>query len=182
MPNPSVNAFLSNFQGGGARPNLYDVVITFPAIQNAIAAATKLNFTCRAAALPPSVMQPVDVPYMGRIVKIAGDRTFDDWVVRVFNDNDFIVKNTLEKWSNLINAHEGNIAAPGWTNPRNYLTHALVSQLDREGRIKKVYKMEGIFPVRVGEIQLGYDINNQVEEFDVVFAVNYWTSEDGDIR
>jgi hypothetical protein len=176
MPSPRISDFVANFKGGGARPNLYEVILTFPGAIPNNAAAEKLSFTCRSATLPASNLQPIEVPYMGRMVKLAGDRTFDDWNIMVFNDADFLVRDHLERWSNAINAHSGNYAESGWSNPNTYFADAIVNQLARDESILKSYRMEGIFPVQVGEIQLGFDQNNMVEEFNVVFAVNYWSS------
>lgn len=176
MPSPRISDFVANFQGGGARPNLYEVILTFPGSIPNNAAAEKLSFTCRTASLPASNMQAIELPYMGRLIKIAGDRTFEDWNITVFNDTDFIVRDHLERWSNSINAHAGNFAEPGWSNPNFYFADAVVNQLNRQEEIIKSYKMEGIFPLQVGEIQLGFDQNNTVEEFNVMFAVNFWSS------
>lgn len=176
MPNPSVNAFIANFQGGGARPNLYEVILTFPTLVSNPFATTKASFTCKAATIPASNIGSIDVPYMGRIVKVAGDKTFDDWTVTIINDTDFVVRDAFERWVDRINGHVSNVAAPGWENPSNYYANAIVRQLGREDQVLKEYFVEGIFPTQVGEIQLGYDQNDQIEEFQVTFAVNYWTS------
>jgi hypothetical protein len=176
MPNPSINSFIANFQGGGARPNRYEVILTFPALVANPFATTKASYTCKAASIPSSNMGAVDVPYMGRSVKVAGDKTFDDWNVTIINDTDFSVRDTFEQWVDRILGHERNASANGWENPSNYYANAVVRQLGRENQVLKEYAVEGIFPTQVGDIQLGYDQNDQIEEFQVTFAVNYWTA------
>jgi hypothetical protein len=176
MPNLSVNSFIANFQGGGARPNLYEVILTFPSLVSNPFATLKASYTCKAATIPSSNMAAIDVPYMGRAVKVAGDKTFDDWTVTIINDTDFAVRDAFERWLDRINGHESNVAAFGWGNPSNYYANAVVRQMGREGQYLKEYYVEGIFPTQVGEIQLGYDQNDQIEEFQVTFAVNYWSS------
>lgn len=176
MPNPSVNNFIANFQGGGARPNLYEVILTFPnAVTNPFA-TLKASYTCKAATIPSSIIGAIDVPYMGRAIKVAGDKTFDDWTVTIINDTDFAVRDTFERWLDAINGHEKNYASQGFENPSNYYANAAVRQMGRENQLLKEYFVEGIFPTNVGEIQLGFDQNNMVEEFQVTFAVNYWSS------
>lgn len=172
----SVTNFIANFQGGGARPNLYNVLLTFPpAVANSLS-SVKAAFTCRAASLPASNLGMAVVPFMGRQVKLAGDKTFDDWTITIINDTDFSVRDSFERWMDYINGHVSNVAARGWGNPTNYFANAEVVQLDREDREVKSYFFEGIFPINVSEIQLGYDQNDMVEEFTVTFAVNYWAA------
>lgn len=176
MPNPSISTFIANFAGGGARPNLYEVILTFPAALPNVFASEKLSFTCTAATLPASTVEAAPVYYMGRTIKLAGDRSFEDWNIMVMNDTDFAVRDALEDWSNRINAHTGNQSAAGWSNPSNYFANAQVIQYGREREILKTVKMEGIFPLQVGEIQLGFDQMNMIETFQVLFAVNSWSS------
>lgn len=172
----SVNNFIANFQGGGARPNLYNVIVTFPPSLPAGLASRKASFTCKAASLPGSNMGMAQVPFMGRQVKLAGDKTFDDWTITIVNDTDFAVRDTFERWMDYINGHVSNVSFPGWGNPTNYFASAQVIQLDREDRAIKSYSMDAIFPLNVSEIQLGFDQNDVIEEFSVTLAVNYWRS------
>lgn len=174
--NPSVTEFIANFQGGGARPNLYNVSLQFPLGIASPFTSRKASFTCRSASLPSSNMGMAMIPYMGRQVKVAGDKTFDDWTITVINDTDFSVRNAFERWVDAINGHVSNLAAPGWSNPSRYYANAEVIQLDREDRAIKNYIFEAIFPINLSEIQLGFDQNDMVEEFTVTLAVNYWRS------
>lgn len=174
--NPSVNDFIANFQGGGARPNLYDVTLTFPIGIASPNTSRKASFLCKAAALPSSSVSPVVVPYMGRSVKLAGDREFDDWNIVILNDTDFSVRNAFEIWIDSIGGAVSNLADVGFSNPSRYYANALVEQKTSEGATVKWYSMEGIFPTQLAEIPLGYDNNNTVEEFAVTLAVNYWVS------
>lgn len=174
--NPSVTEFIANFQGGGARPNLYEVILTFPAGIASPLASRKASFTCRSASLPSSNMGLAQVPYMGRQVKLAGDKTFDDWTITIINDVDFVVRDAMEQWVDRINGHLSNKAAAGFGNPTRYFANAEVVQLDREDKPVKNYFFEAIWPTNVSEIQLGYDQNDVIEEFSVTLAVNYWTA------
>ena len=177
MPDASVDSFLANFQGGGARPNRYEVILTFPTLVTNPEATRKASFTCKAASLPASNMGEVAVPYMGREVKVAGDKTFDPWTVTIINDTDFSVRDTFERWVDRILGHVSNYAASGWENPNNYYANAVVRQFGRENnKVLKEYEISGLFPTQVGEISLGYDQNDSVEEFTVNFALNYWKS------
>lgn len=178
MPNQThaVSDFISMFQGGGARPNLYSVVLTFPVGIADNFTSQKASFTCSAASLPSSNTGMTMVPYMGRQVKLAGDKTFDDWTVTILNDTDFSVRNAFERWADAISGHASNLAASGYSNPTNYFANATITQLDREGNELKTYEFQDIFPLQISEIQMGYAQNDTVSEFSVTLAVNYWAS------
>lgn len=175
--NMDVGSFISNFQGGGLRPNLYKVILTFPTEVGGQQAATKISFSCKATTIPASQIGVVNAPYMGRVAKFAGDRTFDDWNITVMLDTDMVSREAFEKWSDLVNGHVSNVAIPGWGNPSNYMASAEVYLLDREGKTIQTYTIEGTFPINVGEIQLAWDSNDQLAELPVTLAVQYWRSQ-----
>jgi hypothetical protein len=174
-----IQTFLANFAGGGARNNLYRVILTFPQGigGDSLAASTKAGFLCKAAAIPSSNIGVIDVPYMGRQVKIAGDKVWDDWNITVLNDTDFVTRNQFERWSNAMNGHVSNVSTEGMENPLAYMANATVQQLGRYDQVIATYKVTGIFPSQVAEIQLGSDANDQIQEFSVTFACNGWEHE-----
>lgn len=169
----NVDSFVAQFNGGGARPNLYKVTLQFPAGVASNQDQLKQSMLCKAATLPESVMGQTIVPFMGRQIKIAGDKTFADWTVTMLNDTDFGTRRAFEQWHYLINTFESN---RGTSNPSEYYADLLVQQLDRTGETIYQYKLFNCFPTSVGEIQLGYDQNDIVEEFTVTFSMNYFTS------
>ena len=173
-----VFTFLANFRGGGARPNRYEVQLTFPAgVPNAVFAAEKISFTCMATSIPSSQMGVVgNVQYKGRPVKLAGDKTFDDWNVTVLIDNDWLGRSVFESWHDKILGFRSNVATPTMINPVNYFAKAVVNQLDRADRVIQSYEVEGMFPSSVGELALGYDQNDTVMQQTVTFAINGWSS------
>lgn len=174
MPDPNITNFISQFSGG-ARPNRYEVLLTFPGgVPNEM---EKLSFTCKATSLPASIIGKVDVPYMSRQIAVAGDRTVDDWNITVINDVDFKVRRSFETWMNKINMHEGNKSDGGWNDPKRYYADAEITQFDREHNEIKKIKMRAIFPTNMSDITLGWGDNDTVEEFQVTFAVNWWETD-----
>jgi hypothetical protein len=167
-----ISDFKSKLTGGGARPNLFEVALAFPGIAPADNnVLDKARFLVKAAALPASNVAPIDVPFRGRILKIAGDRTFDTWTVTVINDTDFAIRGAFEKWMNAIN----NVAdATGESNPLNYKSDAYVFQLNREGETIRTYRFYDVFPTNVSQIELSYDSSDTLEEFTVELQVQYW--------
>ena len=151
IPLRKISDFKSKLTGGGARPNLE---LAFPqavAIENDV--LQKSRFLVKAAALPASTISPIEVPFRGRILKIAGDRTFETWTITVLNDVDFVIRSAFEKWMNIINSMED---ATGVQNPDEYQKDAMVHQLDRDGGILRSYKFWDIFPTNISTIDLSY--------------------------
>ncbi len=166
-----VDDFKAKLKGGGARPNLFKATINFPGYAGGNVELT--SFMCRAAQLPGSIMSEIIVPFRGRELKIAGDRTFDVWSPTIINDTDFDVRNAMERWMNGINAHSDN---SGLTNPVDYQADLIVEQLDRDGSTLKTYNFRGCFPTNIDPIDLSYDPAAAIEEFSVTFQVQYWES------
>ncbi len=187
----SLSQFKSRLAGGGARPNLFEVSVpTFPsAIIDAWGSGDQsengtFKFMCKAAQLPASTIAEVTVPFRGRNLKVAGDRTFEPWTVTIINDEDFQLRTAFERWMNVLSKLDD---ATGVTNPSSYMTDAYVQQLGRGDRrfsttnnggqtsVLRTYKFYDIFPTEVSAIDLSYDTTNDYETFDVTFQVQYFT-------
>ena len=177
--NKSISQFKSSLIGGGARPNLFEVELTtLPA--GISWNAENFRFMAKAAALPAQNIAQIDVPFRGRIFKVAGDRTIDTWTVTIINDESFELRNAFEQWTEVIAKLDNNLGA---TDPSSYMTNAKVFQLGRgkekssknsEGTsnaVLKEYEFIDIFPTTVSEIALSYDTGDTIEEFDVEFQV-----------
>ena len=173
----NIQEFRSRMTGGGARSNLFEVEITFPEILRGSidndTVSDKIPFLVKAAEIPASNLGNIPVPYRGRVLPIAGDRTFDPWTVTIINDTDFALRDAMEKWSNSINDIQ---TAQGKVNPENYQTSARVFQKTRQGEGPgdteenlRVYKFEGIYPNVVSSIPLDFGATDQIEEFQVTF-------------
>ncbi len=196
----TLSTFKSALAGGGARPNLFEVAIpAFPASAlNSIpdidwgdGDQTELNFLCKAAQLPASNIASIDVPFRGRTLKVAGDRTIDNWTITVINDESFTLRTKFEVWMNSIAKLDDNTGA---TSPGAYMAEAYVYQLGRgyaNGRYSEAnggtgavvplreYTFHSIFPVNVSAIDLSYDSSDTIEEFTVEFAVQSISANSG---
>jgi len=180
--------------GDLARPNLFQVELTFPqaglegagiggsggAGDAAEAAAGETNtdstlatLLVKAANIPASTVGVIEVPYRGRTIKIAGDRTFEPWTVTVLNDANFVIRSQLENWSTQIQALQQNFQS--FDAPQQYQTNAVVRQYDRQSEQTRAYKFEGIWPSNISAIDLAWDSNDTPEEYTVEFQVQYWT-------
>ena len=175
-PLRTISNFKSKLTGGGARANLFEVVLTFPDVaQPDSAVLEKARFLVKGANLPASNVAQIEVPFRGRVLKIAGDRTFDSWTVTVINDTDFAIRSAFERWSNTINRLSDNT---GLTNPADYQADAYVYQLDRDGTTFRSYRFFDTFPTQVGPIELSYDAQG-IQEFTVELQVQYWEAIKG---
>jgi len=166
----NINEFKSQLVGGGARSSLFQVQILNPVSPEA---DFKIPFMVRAAGIPSSSLGSYTTSYFGRQIKFAGDRTFEDWQVTIINDEDFLIRNAMETWSNAINSHDGNLRSL----PRDYKSTAVVTQYSKDGKPIRNYIFEGLYPVTVSEIGLDWNNVDQIEEFTVNFQYDYWRVE-----
>ena len=183
----TLDAFKGRMIGGGARPNLFECELYFP--DDAIPQGTskdaltdKTRFMVKAANLPASNISPINIPFRGRNLKVAGDRTFDPWTITIINDVDFTIRTAFERWMNLINKSEDNA---GITNPTSYQQDMYVKQLGRaevggtapttqaQIPVLKQYRFYGSFPTNVSDIALSYDSSDTIEEFSVTMEVQW---------
>ena len=182
----TLNDFKNRISGGGARPNLFECELNFP--DAALGGGTlndisdKTRFLVKAASLPGSTINVIDIPFRGRNLKIAGDRTFDPWTITVINDIDFTVRNAFERWMNYMNKHEDN---SGELDPGLYQKDMKVYQLGKAGmnsnmstngnmQVLKAYQFYGTFPTSISAIDLSYDQADTIEEFTVDLQVQGW--------
>lgn len=166
-----VDDFKAKLVGGGARPNLFKATLNFPGYAAGNVELT--SFMCKAAQLPGSTIAPVMVPFRGRQLQIAGDRTFEPWTVTIINDTAMDVRNAMERWMNGINQH---VANTGLANPVDYVADMSVEQLNKAGEVTKKYDFRSVWPSQISPIELSYESNDQIEEFTVEFQVTYWES------
>ena len=185
--NKTLSQFKSTLLGGGARPNLFEVELT--TLPSGIQwDAEVFRYLCKAAALPASNIAQIDVPFRGRIFKVAGDRTFDVWQVTVINDEDFKIRTAFEEWMEQISKLDNNLGA---TDPSAYMTNATVYQLGRGSQkastdasgssnaVLKEYEFVDIFPTAISAIDLSYDTSDAIEEFTVDFQVQSFSMKSG---
>jgi hypothetical protein len=173
----NVNDFRAQMIGDGARPNLFQVTLTFPTFTtNGAAAGAKTTFMAKTAQLPGSTIGQVPMYYFGREVKFAGNRTFTDWSLQIINDEDFTIRNALESWMNAISSHASNVRNGAASNPTQYSVDAVVDQYSKTGQIIKSYKFVGLFPVDIAPIDLDWSTNDSIEEYGATFAFQYWES------
>lgn len=183
----TISDFKGRLVGGGARPNLFECELMFPP-ELKINVDLDFRFMIKAASLPASTINVIDVPFRGRNLKIAGDRSFDPWTITVINDSNFKIRNAFEQWMNYMNRHDDNA---GIITPALYQREMKVYQLGRgvENNSKipetgsnipilKAYKFYGCFPTSVSAIQVSYDSSSSIEEFTVDLQVQWWDALD----
>jgi hypothetical protein len=178
----------------GARPNLFECELTFPFLSRVDGdPQRKFTFMCRAAQLPGTAINSVPMMYFGRELKFAGNRTFPEWTVTIINDEDFVIRKAFERWLNGINSHVENIRDPQFVNGQGfgggaggagtisgagYQQDAYVTQFAKTGESIKGYKFVGLFPIDVSPIDVDWGSNDNIEEYAVTFAYQWWESND----
>ena len=171
---PNINDFKARLAGGGARANQFKVTMPFPGYAAVGGETSDLAFLCQATSLPGMTLTNVAVPFRGRVLNIAGDRSFNPWSVTVMNDTDFKLYRAMERWMNGINNMTDN---EGLTNPVDYQVDIFVDHLDRNGATLKSYTLRGSFPSSLDDIALSYSTNNAIEEFGVSFLYQYFETD-----
>ena len=182
--NRDITKFRQRLNKGGVRSNLFEVEIKdIPGGGEDV--QDEVRFLVKAAEIPASNIGNIPVPFRGRVLPVAGDRTFDPWTVTIIN-NDFKIRDSMERWSNFIN---DMVLANGSVDPESYQKSALVKQLSRDAAsgdkpdILRQYNFIGIYPNVISNIPLDYGATDQIEEFQVTFNYLYWTvgekTEDG---
>ena len=171
FPNRDITKFREKLNAGGVRSNLFEVEI--PDIPGGGAdVSDQIRFLVKAAEIPASNIGNIPVPFRGRILPVAGDRTFDPWTVTIIND-DFQIRTAMEQWSNFIN---DMVTSTGSVDPSSYQKLGKVKQLARtDGGVIRQYNFFGIYPNAVSSIPLDYGATDQIEEFQVTFNYLYWT-------
>ena len=183
----TITDFRAKLGGGGARPNLFEINLgnfggdgTTGGWNTNI--ESEFRFMCKASSMPTQTIGSVDVPFRGRILKVAGDRTFEPWSVTVINDEDFKVRKGFEAWTEKINALATGV---GQVDPNSYMGNGTVKQLSRSATVagndtaQKVlheYKVQEIWPSEIGSIDLSYESSDAIEEFTVTFQIQYFES------
>ena len=198
MASSNVSTFLQTI-GQGVKPNMFSIDIQWPAQglvggvptasgsgagagSGGLADKDLVNVLCKSAALPASNLGVIEVPFRGRTVKIAGDRTFDTWTATFFNDKDMKIRAYFEAWLESMNTHEGNFAPNFIPNQADgYMCDVKVKQLEKHGveggQVLREYTLKHAFPTNVSQIDLAYDSNDQIEEFTVEWQYSYFTAE-----
>jgi hypothetical protein len=189
-----LNEFRNQLQFDGARPNLFEVQITPPGFAGGPSTAggvtditKKTTFMCNAAQLPGSTLGIAPTYYFGREVKLAGNRTFADWTVTILNDEDFLIRNMMERWMDGMGSNAENLRRPSaaaLAGASTYAVDAYVTQFKKTGTTKsfeiaKEYTIVGMFPIDISPIDLAWSSNDQVEEFQVTFALQHWEDSFG---
>ena len=191
MADISLQGFSAQLVRGASRPNLFEVVLNpnggaGATVGTGFATATafgstgdstrKLAFLCKGTQIPASTIGVIPVPFRGRQMKIAGDRTFADWTITVINDHDWELRHQFDLWSNRINNLQSNFSARGSAAPsvENYMTDGTINHLGRDGEITATYILKGCWPSEVAAIDLSYDSTDAVEEFTVTLSYQHW--------
>jgi hypothetical protein len=185
----TIDDFKANVASDFARPNLFQVDLNFPqGIINNSSLIELGKFTVRAANLPASNIGVIEVPFRGRVLKIAGDRTFEPWTITVQNDSNFVLRNAFEIWASSIQAYNENFTSAAGLGDQDdatgYFADMTVHQLARDvkngdsPKILKSYRFYNVFPSNIAAIDLDFGSNDAIEEFTVELQTQYWTPID----
>ena len=169
----SIDEFKAFLDGGGARANQFRVTLTTPTGIATGLPTANASFLIKTASLPGQTITDIPVNYRGRILYLAGDRTFEPWTTTVLNDAEFDLRNGIERWMSGINDLETSI---GQTDVSRYTADLLVEQLDREENTLKSYTLRGCWPTAINAIELNMDTVSDIETFDITWRYTYFSA------
>lgn len=159
-----LNDISRGFESGDfSRSNLFEVEIPY--------LGKNFKFMCKAATFPAATVEKIAVSYQNRKINIAGDRTFDDWTVTVYNDDAHKIRDAIIAWNSMTHGLGEQITG---STPADYKKQAIVRQLNRNTETTAEKTLFGIFPTNVGEVTVDWESNNEVETFEVTFALDWW--------
>lgn len=171
----NIQEFAAQFRHGGARSSLFRVTVTNPVDGTA---DTKFSFTCKSAQHPSWTTNELEVPFMGRKIYTHGHRVCEPWSVTVINDEDFKVRNALEKWNNWLNTQQGNVMNFSTPDDAEYKSVGNIFQYDKTGKVTRVYTLFGLWPQVVSGIDLDFE-SDTIQQFQVTFRYDYFEVSDG---
>ena len=162
----------------GARVSLFMAEIKFPdAVAGGKHAGNISRFLIKSAALPASTLGIIELPFMGRKIKIAGDRTFEDWETTIINDEQMDVRTAIEGWSDAINGYQSN--KPSFANSMDYRTSATITQLSTRGIPIRTYKFHEVWPSTIAAIDVAWETTDTIEEFRCTWTDDFFTAANG---
>ena len=168
----AIDDFKANLLGGGARANQYRVTITAPPGIAIGLDVRRTSFLVTASNLPAQTLAEIAIPFRGRSIYIAGDRSFDEgWTTTFINDTDFMIRNAMERWSNGIN---DLAAGTGVIAPADYQTDLTVEHLDRDDTVLKSYIFRSAWPAGITAIELTNAAADAIETFDVTWRYQHF--------
>ena len=168
----NIDDFKANLIGGGARANQFRVTVTPPPGIAIGLDVRRTSFLVRGSSLPAQTLGEIPIPFRGRSIYIAGDRSFDEtWSTTFMNDTDFMIRNGIELWLNGINDLANNT---GVVAPADYQADLTVEQMDRDDLVLKTYIFRSAWPTSVSAIELTSDNADAIEEFEVTWRYQHF--------
>ena len=181
----NVSKFKGALSDGGARPSLFEFTVT--GLPTGVGTQVdSINFYCQVSALPPLTVTPIEKMYFGRTVKIPGDIVFGDLTTTIYQTEEGNERFSIESWMDDINGHVDNVSsleAKTTSFMAKYSGVGKLTQYPKSGslaaNILSTVEFVDMWPQSVTEIALSYDTASDIEQFDVTWAYNHYTTTIG---
>ena len=182
MGNFNVVDFTTAIRSGGARTNLMWAKITSPTT----GMDNIFSYLCKASNIPGSTITPIEVPYFGRNVKVAGEsREFAPLTTTVVNDEDAAIYKAMVKWFEKFNQAKGNVAEASLFNSRaNYTATITLEMYKKEGGSNpdQDWVFHNAWPSNMSAIDLNWDSVNTIQEFTIDWQYDYYLHGQASIK
>jgi len=170
------NGFIAKLRKEGAKQSLFEASIT---LKGTGTGTSDFNYMCKGIQIPASNLGVVTVNYMGRPIKYPGNRTFEDLTTTIINDEGHSIRNQIENWMENINSHTLNSRSSTYTTKDKYVSDLTLKPLTRTGMYESPWKFINCFPTSLDAVEVAWETNDAVMEFNVTWAYDYWTHAGG---
>ena len=165
----NVDTFKDKLPGAGARPNLFQVEL------GSISGGTDSVFWVKAGQIPGSTIAILPVNHGGRVMKVPGLRTFDDWTCTVINDESATIKRLIVFWMNSLAGDMDGERADEIGGDDIYKTEDItIKQYDQEGVLTQTYTMHTAWPNAIADTPVDWGTDG-LQEFTLTFSYDYWS-------
>lgn len=190
MPQFNVESFVAELKEKGfSKPYLFQLwipglmsneVLSFNDVgREASAKGDMLRMFVKSTSIPQSTVNVISVPHQGRIVKLPGERVFNEWTFNVFNDEKYKIRRLFEDWHHRISdVRLGKRQIKFKNKLSNLLQDIRVDQLSPSGDILKTYVIEGAFPSTLSQMDFNWESTSNTQDFTVTIAYQYYYDKD----
>jgi hypothetical protein len=173
-------AELKNALGAGARANKYRVNFSVPSAVPVTSNLQNVDALCKASNFPSMSIGQIEVFNQGRKLILPGDTTYTNtWTLSFYNTEDHALRKDMISWMKSADHFQNNSHSG---NPASLMGELSVEQLDSAGNPTAKYTFHNVFVQEVGELAIGDDQVDTVQEFDATFSFTDWVVGDSSLN
>ena len=189
-----INNFLSKFKTGFARKNRYRLEFTLPIgiqsglnvgglnvnslggniqkAQNVFNSNQEINIMCHTASFPGKTLETADYKNLVLPPKLPYFIQYDEVSFSFYCDNLYNTREYFDIWFNTV----FNVDSKTVNYYNEYISNIKLVALDRYGNDTYGIMIEEAYPTGISAVEMGYDLNDEVQSITVTFMYKKWYS------